>query len=430
MAAIVPPLGAGADGPRGIPSEARLVQRLKKLIRPSTGAMYDQVVQSGCNFLALLLLARLLSKDVFASFALAVAIWQVASGFHRSLIVLPFIVQHSTGGGKVPATQWTYPSLALIAIITALLLAGWGVSAETDLWPWLAPALELAVLIVPGMLIYEFARRLMYQMDRFLDASVMSTILGAFSLAGIGGAYLSGGSALLAAAGMGTGALVGACYGHARVIHETGRPRRDAFVEWLEQAPRTGWHLLSYLAHATYTTALPLIVAGLSTPAVVATFSVTRNLVTPAFVASTAIDSVDKPRAGRAFAKDGLPGLSRALGRTRLMLLALTLPFVLLVCVFSQQILHLFYGDKYLGTQLTIILWAVFVVLMTLNQPEETRLIIIQKTQALFWAKLAGCAVALALAPVLIPMFGVDGAVAIGIISIGINLLIVMGVSR
>ncbi|MFG1239290.1 hypothetical protein V5F63_19030 [Xanthobacter autotrophicus DSM 597] len=395
---------------------------IRKLFRPTIGAIYDQLLQSGCNFIALLVLASLLPIEDFAAFALAFALWQVLQGLQRSLVVLPFIVGQPSGQGKEHPCQWAYLNLVFVMAMLASLLLALALVESVGILPWLQKPLELSLFAVPGLGVYEFARRLMYQLGRYVDASIMSTILAIFYLGGIASSHVFAPSSLYVALGIAAGALLAASYGHWRVRHDLRTPSLSAFRVWRSRVDQIAWHLLSYIAHASYTSALPLVVGFFARPEVVAAFSVTRALVTPALTASTAIDSIDKPRASRAYATNGYAGLKASIAQTRRTLWILTVPFVLFISIFSQDILHLLYGDKFAGTSLTVIGWALFIVLTVTNQPEETRLIITQRSQTLFVSKLLSSIVALGLAPALIPPYGTLGAVTAAVSAIGINL--------
>jgi hypothetical protein len=140
----------------------QIPNRLRKLLRPSTTAFYDQFSLSGVNFVSVILIARFCPHLDFAAYGLALAIWAFCVSFQRSVVVLPLIVADSNPDFPQVPGKWVWVNLALVAIITLVIAVLRLVFIWSSPNPFAGEALTLALVTTPTMLIYEFNRRLMY----------------------------------------------------------------------------------------------------------------------------------------------------------------------------------------------------------------------------------------------------------------------------
>jgi O-antigen/teichoic acid export membrane protein len=96
------------------------------------------------------------------------------------------------------------------------------------------------------------------------------------------------------------------------------------------------------------------------------------------------VDSLDKPRAARALASDGMRGLRQSIGRTRLFLAMVTGGYLGLIILFAGPALHLAFGKAYMGHALEVRILALAFYLICLNQPSETFLIVLRESKLMF----------------------------------------------
>lgn len=403
-----------------IPSRDQII---KRALAPSSTAFFDQFSLSGLNFISILLIARVATKLDFASYSLALALWAFFVSLQRTVIVLPMMVAHSDHEFEQIPGKWIYVNLGFVAIMTMGLFAAWRWFLHTGNG-FFAEAMQLSLIVNPPMLIFEFSRRLMYQIERNLDASLYAAIVAACYTVGIGVSVFHTHSALPAILGMGAGGLAAALLAFAMHWREFGAPSLAGYRQLGRLAPPTTWHFLSFLAHSTFNTALPIVVAAFGTPAAVAALTATRNLTNPMLTISTAVDSFEKPRSGRAFREGGMKALRAATNRTRRFLMLINIPFVIALSAGAGALVHLMRGGGHPDYVYLIYIWLGVVTTILINQPYETALIIQRKTAVLFWSKLAGGAVMLVGVVTLVPRYGAFGALYSTFAANSVNLII------
>ncbi len=390
---------------------------------PSVTAFFDQFSISGVNFVSIILIARSCPHLDFAAYGLALAIWAFCVSLQRSIVVLPLIVAQSAVESREVPGKWLWVNVAFVASVTLMLAVLRMAFVRAAPNPFAGEALTLALIATPAMLLYEFGRRLMYTLHRNIDASVGAAIVALCYAGGVAASAFTR-DVICAAIGMGAGGLLAAGYAALRHRHRIGRPDGEGFGQWWALAPNTFWHLMSFLAYSTYTTALPIVVAAIGSPAAVAALVATRNLTNPALTISTAVDSFEKPRAGRALREGGMTALRAATDRTRGFLLAVNTPLMIALALFAPQVVRLMRGGGHPDYVLLVYLWIGVVTATLVNQPYETALILQRKTAVLFWSKLAGGVVLLALAWGLVPRFGAAGALYATLAATLVNLLV------
>ncbi|MBA2529681.1 MAG: hypothetical protein H0V19_06900, partial [Euzebyales bacterium] len=95
--------------------------RRVRMVRQGGWALADQMLSSGTNFLAAIVVARLLGPAEYGSYALAFAAWVVVMALTRSMLVQPYIVS----GAELEGSQWRdHTRLALGCVLMAGVLAG------------------------------------------------------------------------------------------------------------------------------------------------------------------------------------------------------------------------------------------------------------------------------------------------------------------
>jgi O-antigen/teichoic acid export membrane protein len=396
---------------------------IARLLAPSTTAFFDQFSLSGLNFISIILVARVAPKLDFASYSLTLAIWAFFVSLQRTVIVLPMMVAHSdTEFEQVPG-KWIYVNFGYVAVVTIGLLAAWRYYLFTGN-VFAIEAMQLSLIVTPPMLVFEFCRRLMYQIDRNLDASLFAVIVAICYTIGIGISTFHTHTAMAAVAGMALGGLLASLLAFVRHPREFGLPSLAGYRQLWKLAPPTTWHFLSFLAHSTFNTALPIVVATFGTPTAVAALVATRNLTNPMLTISTAVDSFEKPRSGRAFREGGMTALRATTNRTRRFLMMINTPIMIVLAVAAPLLVKLMRGGGHAEYVYLIYLWIGVVTAILINQPYETALIIQRKTAVLFWSKLAGGVVLLAGAATLVPRYGAFGALYATLGATIVNLLV------
>ncbi|MDP2006067.1 MAG: oligosaccharide flippase family protein [Rubrivivax sp.] len=400
-------LPPAAGTPPRPPSPSRLPRRW--------AALLEQVLVSGASFIAFLLLARGLTPEAWGSFGLAFALVLFAQGFQRALVTLPMLsfgaaVASAPGDAFPGRGAWSAANTALAATAAALLAAAAGVAALARAG-WVVDALGMAALLMLPAMGHEFARRAAVQAAR-LDllagmGAVFAAVLLAMVLLPLPPAWRPWQPALgLGLAWTAAAALHAARSGLA-LWPRPGRPPRLAGY-----AAYGRWALGSHLAYSGYNFGVQALLAALAGPAALGAFHACRALVQPVSTLQAAMDSVDKPRAAAALARDGSEGLRRVLRRSFVTVAGLALPYLAVVSFAAGPLLTLAYGERYAGQQAVVSMWCLVALCSLLSQPVESGLYVARCTRALFWARVLAAVLGLGTAFPLIAQFGAAGALA------------------
>lgn len=347
-------------------------------------ALIDQGLTGVGNVLVFALLGRALPLIEFGAIGMMIGVHYFIAGFHRSAVALPFATDYRTAGdaARVQArnSAWWWLGLACaIALSAALgivggLIAAWAPSG----WQWAVSPLLLAALISPAMLIWEFARRWLYKIDR-ADIVAIGSAAYALTLCLIAWIVSRAHPTAMAAAL----AWIFASTLAAVITWPFMRPARPdrAAISWLliENRRSSGWLAATHVPYAFYSSATVVVVIGaIVGPVAAAIFTAARTITNPAISIVSAIDSIDKVRAARALAEGGVDALKHSVRRMRLLIVASTAVYLGGVALFAEPLTRLFFKDHFPGIAGNVQLLALAFFLFGLNQPSETTMIVLR----------------------------------------------------
>lgn len=376
-------------------------------------AISDQALVGLANFGALAAFARLLPRADFAAIGVAIAIHFVIFGFHRAAIVMPYILSGKDVPDPVPHSAWAWLAMrvslgaALLLFITAVGLALAGASV------FAIKCALFAALQSPALLLQEFAKRWLYQHRRFGGVLIASATGFLLTVAGIGLIVLSGAPPMFASAILGLSALAVALVGFLLC-----RPSRDgcsvrAATLIGRRREFTLWQSVAHIPYILYNNGYPLLLALITGPAATASYTALRTLLSPSVSLISAVDSTDKLRAIAAFHEGGPGGAKRSADRTRRLLLALNGPFLLLCAVFASPYQALVLGPAY-HHPVEMAVLAVYCLLLSVNQPFETFLVVQEKARILMVSRCLSAGLAVGGLLLLGPAYGLlGGAIAL-----------------
>ncbi|QJU57270.1 hypothetical protein HL653_05190 [Sphingomonas sp. AP4-R1] len=354
-------------------------------------AVADQGSSGVANIIAFALLGRSLPVGQFGAIGMMIGLHYFIAGFHRSAVVLPFTTDHRADGGGDGAhkedTGWWWLGFALAILLSiAIALAGLVVGAvgrTLPSWRWLADPLLLTGLISPAMLVWEFARRWLYKIERADIVSVCS--LAYFVMLGLVSWLVSRHAPSAYAGALGWVAASLAALALALPTLRPGLFDRAAATRLIrENRAEAGWLAATNLPYSVYSSASIVVLIGLLVGSVAAAvFSAARTLTNPAISLVSAIDSIDKPRAARAFARDGMPGLRSVVQRSRLSIALATGLYLGLVALFAGPLIAFVFKGQYAGLEREVRLLALGFFLFGLNLPSETMLIVLRAGRAM-----------------------------------------------
>lgn len=374
-------------------------------------ALAEQAFISGGNFLLYVYAARTLPKDQWGTLSFALASLLVLQGFQRAFVTVPMVTSGEKYSVFAGSLRFWRQMHGWVTGATLLLLLCFYVMARHYLEVWVAESVLLTAILVIPVYYMEFARRVVimaFSMRRLLVMAAIYVFI--LFLAGaivhrLGyDQHLWGFVVIIALA-----AIISCVSARVQLWPVWGQNTGGSWnIYSLWRFGR--WAAASSLAYTGYNFAIQAILAAMAGPVALAVFAAARNLTQPVGTLIQAIDTVDKPRAGRAYAQQGTPGLWRIIRRSWAWLFILALPYLALASFFSQRLLVTIYGEKYSDDSTSVQLWCVVMIIMILVQPLETGLYVIRRPDWLFYGRAISAGIILILTPWLIMNWSVNGA--------------------
>lgn len=373
-------------------------------------ALLEQALLSGGNFLLYLYAARSLSKEAWGELSLALGLVLVIQGFQRAFVTIPMVTSGSQESFATSLAFWKkIQMLVSIALLVLLLLAYLVSLAFFE--QWLQRSLAYACCLIIPVFYLEFARRL----------TVMSSAMRRLVLMAIAYVATMAFVVLLAFFFQLTGStwvFVSALFIASIASIAAGGMHRSPGASALIEGPWSKkslwdfgkWAAASSLAYTGYNFAIQGILAAISGPVAVGIFAAARNLTQPVSTLIQAIDTVDKPRAGRAFAEKGIGGLWGVIRKSWAWMLILAVPYLVTIFLFAEEILTFLYGTKYQDATQAVQLWCLVALAMIFAQPLETGLYVVRRPDWLFYGRMLTAIAVLAFTPWLIQGWSFVGA--------------------
>jgi len=352
-------------------------------------AAIDQGVISISNFLATIILARIVSPKELGVYAVGFILLRLTLVIQDGIIVQPlntFGAPMNHTRFKRYATSTAILQLGLaIALSAFAAIAGWylittgnDTAGPTTFYLW-APIL--------GWQIQEFLRRSLYTRGKILKATFITTISNSIRIGlllwwGIEG-RLSGISGFHAIA-------IGTAVAFLPSLWQTRSYWSKQFYNpiltwdhnWRFGRWITGGNILNWISVEFY----PILTAGLISFAAAGAYRALQNLVAPIHLLLRAIDTYLTPRAAKEYKEQGINALSHTLRLTYLVAGIPTALLLILAIAFPKPLLHLFYGSTYLEYSAGILIMALFYALLYLNRPLQIVLKAARYSQPIFIA--------------------------------------------
>jgi O-antigen/teichoic acid export membrane protein len=416
---------------------APLERRIGRLAMARLYSVFDQGASGLANITALAILGRALPVAQFGAIGMMIGLHYFVAGFHRSAIVLPFLTVHHDQPGndaaRVESSAWWWLALAgAFALSVVLAIAAATVFAIGALFPcahWLIQPLLLAALVTPTMLAAEFTRRWLFQIER---ADLVALFALVYSCLLIGGAFLAARESPDATAGASgwAAASMGAAVPALFILRPTPIRKKDFGRIVREHRSEAGWLAWANLPYAVYGSATMVVLIGMIIgPVAAGVFTAARTLTNPAMSIVSAIDSTDKPRAARALAEHGPAGLHHAITRTRWLIALATGAYLGAVAIWADPLTRLAFHGQYPDIIAEVQLLALAFFLAGLNQPSETRLIVLRAGRAMMMVRTVVALLALAALLFAAP-WGVAGMAAAVAAVQAVNLLLLYVAER
>lgn len=394
----------------------RLYSEYGKWGRKIAAAIADQGVFAGSNFVAGVLLARWMSPEEFGAYAVAYTWFQLILNFYEALITDPMNLY---GAGKYSNHFQRYLGYVLYSHVGAsLLLSGvLGVAALllTQFDSLLvASAFAGTALGAPFLLLRASMRQPFYILSTPHRSATSSMLYGVAVVAAPIMLNFTGQlNAFSAMLTMAFATLVGYLYTFWKVRPQfTGTiegvtPRDMALDHWRFGRWSLSSRALTWVAGNSGYIVVPLVLSLAETGALKAMM----NLTMPMVMINQAMLSLLIPTFVRIHEKQGKSALRQRVGKVNRVVFAFACTYGLLIAVFGQPLIHLFYRGVYdeYATLPFIITMAIVPVLAMQSRIYQAGLVAMNKNRYTVQARLVPSFLSIVLDFILISAVGLIG---------------------
>ncbi len=394
-----------------------LYERYGDWSKKVVGAIMDQGLFAGSNFLLNILLIRWLEPVQYGAFVTAYAIFLMLGTLHTGMFTEPMLV---FGAGKY--SKWFRRYLGFLfyghVFVTALFslaLVGVALFFQSTEQAELAAAFYGVAIATPFILLTWIFRRAFYVVSSPHLAAIGGFIYFALMIGGIYFLnvynYLTPFTALIAMAisaglsGLYLLVMLKPRYTEPAKELPWKKVLKDHWVYGRWSTPST---FLIWLPHNIYFAFLPSLV-GLTGNA---NLRATLNLVTPILQANAALSILLTPNFVRALKKNGLEGMGRQVDFARMLMIGGTLTYMVLLVLFGKDMINLIYNGRYQDfvTPTILILISLNPLFVGVGDVMAGGLRSIGRVDTIFWANVVAGVLALTVGLFLMATAGVIGA--------------------
>ena len=413
--------------PAGLRSS--LLGRIRRLTGSAFGmtarkcsvSLVDQVVVSGINFIATVMVGRSGGPEELANYALGFTLVIIVFSFLETLIAMPYTIYANRleGAARAGYRGAVLLQCGLLAALAALVLAGWGMAISTGLGPQgLAPVLYVLSAAVPFYILKEFARQFAFAHLNSKTALQIDLCAGTLQIVGI--AILAAGrflSAVTAYATIGAANAVVALTWLLLSRNDFVMQRNQIFQVIRRNLSFGGWILAGRIVGQLNSDILVLwlmaFVLGNKATGIFAACMTVVHLSNP-FVLG--MGQVLTPRVAQAFADKGIREVQRVARKATIFMGLALSGFCIGAFLFGDEALRLFYGSQYDGNRYIITVLSVSILAFALSMPAASSLLALERPDVSLKASAAGLLLTVAIASALVFPLGVLG-VAWGLLS-------------
>jgi len=380
-------------------------------------AAMDQGLISVANFLATLILARLVSPTELGVYGVGFTSLRLVRSVQEGLTIQPMNTFGAAMDGdsfKRYATSTSLIQVGMaVASSAAVALGGWALTALGN--DTAGPALFSLWFVFLFWQLQEYIRRILYTRGHVfqaaLNTALANTVRVGILIALASRDRLSGAAGLNAIAWGSLAALLPGLWQtraywtrHFENLVETWKKNWN-FGRWLLGGTLSNWIAVEFY---------PVLTAGMISFAAAGAYRALQNLVAPVHILLRATDTFLTPRAARQYQENenGLSTLKRTL---RLTYLAAGLPILgilSLAVLFPEPILRALYGETYLAYSDGITLMALFYMLWFAYWPIQIAFKAARSSRPIFLANLAATGAMFTLGIWMISRWGVYGTIA------------------
>lgn len=381
--------------------------------------LLDQVVFSGTNFILTIMLARTYSAAEFGSYGIGLSIALIVQFVQRNVYIVGFSLMSPRVATRLaPAILAEHLSVTGGAVLLACVATGVIATLHTP-----RTALDIAVSTLVCTVVYfqaDFDRAVQVKRGSYRGALLLSLVYLAIvvAMAAFAKRFQPSFTVFMTLFGFAcTLKFLWLCLLRVRPHWSWGR--RLLVRDWRRYGTLAMIQSGSYAGGQHF----PLMILGaMSGSAQVGGLIAMRSLIQPLMLVLRSLDAGDKNRF-RLAASGRTAGARRVFWYTMLLYGAIGLAAVMVLAIFREPIIALVYHGKYQGLGGIMIAWAMYAALLGLTFPIQSLTYLLHRQKQLTAWIVASGSVGVVLALILCPRFGIWGAMAATVISMAMNVM-------
>lgn len=402
-----------------------VLTRLKSNTAKKGGiAVIDQSIISAVTFLTGILLARFLRPAEYGIFVLAYAIVWFMKGIHEALVINPMMVfsAHLDGAKLRQYMASTGFFQLLLNLLIVFLILGVTVILRSYFpkirFIQICPVLAFTIFAFQSQ---EFFRRMLFARMNFIAGFINDLLSYGLQFAGILFlVYAKMLSVVNAFYIVAVSFMVAALFGCFQCRNFLTIDI-SSFCDVMKKNWRHGkWLLGSNLAFWTSEQSYLFITAFFLGPVGPAILRACQNVVAPTHIILQSLENLLPSTASRKLTTQGLSAFKGFLKTATKIVLGLIISYCLLVSLYPEGFLRIFYRSQYKGYGIIVILIAVQYIIMSLNMINMIALRVLHKAKAIFRSYLFAGILTVIISIPLVKFFGLVGAVVGAILSVSV----------
>lgn len=401
---------------------------LQKIARHSltNWALLDQAVVSGCNFLAGILLVRVLGIEQYGVYVLLWMVVQFSSSIQAALLVSPAqsITPKLTSADHAEYLGATFWLQILLIIATSLLISAASHIMGSLLPAWWDPSMLLPLITCLAFAqMQDYSRRTLFITAKPRNAFIIDCIAyglqitGFFFILRMAPEFRS--ALWISAATFGLSSIFGIASCHIRI--NTLAPLHNAAKRhWISSKWLLGSAILQWL-NGNY---FLVVAAALLSPATVGAIRAAQNLLGITHIVFQGLENIVPGQASRTYHSNGNAALRTYVKKILMVLVTGTLAMAAVIGLMAGDILQIVYGFIN-PDSMTALYWYIPVYLMIAAcLPYRAGLRALERTRIIFVAYVIGSIFSIITANLLISSLQIHG-VMLGIMAV--QLIMVAG---
>lgn len=380
-------------------------------------ALIDQSLISGVTFFTSVLLARFLRPTEYGAFVLAYAIFLFLNGVQEALVTNPLMVLNAPLEENKLRQYVTSTAIfqVLLGLSFIFLLLG-TFAFSSHYFPKFAFVSVFPVLafVVFAFQAQELFRRVLFARMNFSGGFINDLIAYGCQIIGISFLVYTKSLSIVNAFGViAISFMIAAFFGCVQ-CRDFLTGRIFAFKSVMKGNWNQGrWLLGSNLALWISSQSGLFITAFFLGPVGPAVLKASQNIVAPTHIILQSLENLIPSPASRKLATKGRLAFQRFLNKATKVVLTLVIPYLLLVSLYPEWLLKLFYHDQYKRYGIIVVLIAVRYIFASSNMVNMIGLRVLRKSKDIFHAYLYAGILTIIVSIPLVKYFGIIGG-AIG----------------